>query len=204
MPGALGKPPSTLFPSTPSRFVASLDILEHLCYNENLLTPMPYDRDRFAFWHRWVQNCITAFHREYVPHGELHRLARLGPIPREAVFERFKKRPPAYSTRRSLHRALRRAVKYVAHRRPRADAIIITLEEVYILKVKRHPTQADIQRLEEYAALFPHSPEHRAHAHKPVHLILVAHQLDDHLPRQAQAAGVQLLLADHNARLYPP
>lgn len=190
---------------------------------------MPYDRNRFAFWHRWVQDCITAFHREYVPHGELYRMARLGPIDRQAVFERFKARPPAYSTKRSLHRALRRAVKYVAHRRPRADAIITTQKEVYILKVKRHPTQADLTRLQEYAALFPLSPDlrlhpcgKRAHAHKPVHLVLLAlasvgqgsvHQLDDHLPRQAEAARVQLLprpgisrpgLADHNANLYPP
>jgi len=188
---------------------------------------MPYDPDRFAFWHRWVQDCITAFHRQYVPHGELYRMARLGPIDREAVFERFKARPPAYSTKRSLHRALRRAVKYVAHRRPRADAIITTEKEVYILKVKRHPTQADLTRLQEYAALFPLSPDLRLHpcgkhAHKPVHLVLLAlasvgqgsvHQLDDHLPRQAEAARVQLLpcpgisrpgLADHNANLYPP
>ena len=165
---------------------------------------MPYDPDRFAFWHRWVQNCITAFHREYVPHGELYRMARLGPIGREAVFDRFKARPPAYATKRSLHRAVRRAFKYVAHRRPRADAIIITPEEVYILKVKRHPTEADLDRLEEYAALFPHSPQWRTHAHKPIHLVLLAHQLDDHLPRQAQASAVQLLLADRNAHLYPP
>ncbi len=165
---------------------------------------MPYDPDRFAFWHRWVQNCITAFHREYVPHGELHRMARLGPIDREAVFERFKKRPPAYSTKRSLHRALRRAVKYVAHRRPRADAVIITEKEVYILKVKRYPTHHDLARLQEYAALFPHSPDRRTHAHKPIRLVLLAHQLDDHLPRQAEASGVQLLIADRSAHLYPP
>jgi len=165
---------------------------------------MPYDRDRFAFWHRWVQDCITAFHRQYVPHGELYRMARLGPIDREVVFERFKKRPPAYSTKRSVHRAVRRAFKYVAHRRPRADAIIITPEEVYILKVKRRPTQADLDRLDEYAALFAASPDRRAHAHKPIHLVLLAHQLDPHLPRQAEAARVQLLLADLNARLSPP
>jgi hypothetical protein len=165
---------------------------------------MPYNPNRFAFWHRWVQNCIVAFHREYVPHGKLHRMARLGPIPREAIFERFLKRPPAYSTKRSLHRAVRRAFKYVAHRRPRADAIIITQEEVYILKVKRHPTHHDLARLEEYAALFPASPDFRAHAHKPIRLVLLAHQLHDHLPRQAQAAAVQLLLADRHARLYPP
>ncbi len=165
---------------------------------------MPYDRHRFAFWHCWVQNCIVAFHREYVPHGELHRMARLGPIPREAVFERFLKRTPAHSTKRSLHRAVRRAVKYVSHRRPRADAIIIAPEEVYILKVKRHPTQADLDRLEEYAALFPASPQYRAHAHKPIHLVLLAHQLHDHLLHEAQAARVQLLLADRHARLYSP
>jgi len=165
---------------------------------------MPYDRDRFAFWHRWVQNCITAFYRQYVPHGELYRMARLGPITLEAVFERFKARPPAYSTKRSLHRAVRRAFKHIAHRRPRADAVIITPKEVYILKVKRHPTHHDLDRLEEYAALFPQSHDRRAHAHKPIRLALIAHQLHDHLPRQAQAAGVQLLLADRHANLYPP
>lgn len=78
--------------------------------------PLGCERNRFAFWHRWVQDCITAFHRQYVPHGELHRMSRLGPIDREVVFQRFKARPPAYSTKRSLHRAVRRAVKYVAHR----------------------------------------------------------------------------------------
>jgi len=131
-------------------------------------------------------------------------MAYLGPIDREAVFERFKSRPPAYSTKRSLHRAVRRAFKYVAHRRPRADAIIITPKEVYIFKVKRHPALADLARLEEYAALFPASPDHRAHAHKPIRLVLIAHQLDNHLPRQAEAAAGQLLPADRNARLYPP
>jgi len=174
--------------------------------------------DRFAFWHRWLQDCINDYHRLFTPQGTLRRSVRLGPIPREAVMEyglaylsrhvvgrglsqAMSNGFSPHPTRASLRKAVRRAIAHVSKHRPRADAVIITPHALHILKVKRQPIQKDPAHLLNQAQLLPQAPGWKEHQDKPVLPILIAHRLDPTLAAQAHAQGVSTHLADEQGHI---
>jgi len=171
---------------------------------------MPYDRDRFAFWHRWLQACINDYHRLFTPQGTLRRSVRLGPIPREAVMEyglTYLSRHvvgrglPSHFTRASLRKAVRRAIAHVSKHRSRADAVIITPNVLHILKVKRQPNEEDLAHLMNQAQLLPQTPGWQEYQDKPVLPILIAHRLDPELTARARAQGAATHLADEQGHI---
>lgn len=86
-------------------------------------------------------------------------------------------------------------------RRPRADAVLLAPSEVILIKVKRRPTLADLDRLVEQAQLLGAHPRWPQQQGLPVRPLLVLRFLDLHVAQAAQERGITLHQAGPDGRL---
>ena len=85
--------------------------------------------------------------------------------------------------------------------RPRADGVLATPHALLLIKVKRRPSPADVDRLLQHAQLLgehPRSPEQQG---LPVRPLLVVRFLDLHVAQAARERGMTMHQAGPDGRL---
>lgn len=107
----------------------------------------------------------------------------------------------AYAPRGELAQHVALGPKGRGRRRPRADAALLAPSEVILIKVKRRPTLADLDRLVEQAQLLREHPRWPQQRGLPVRPVLVVRFLDLHVAQAAQERGITLHQAGPNGRL---